>query len=567
MVPKCPTLFALMVGLWGLWLLYIDPRLLALLIGPEPLAAKLCVVLFILTLNLSWFYVFYHLVIIGCSYLTRSHTHTLSPPAKTYGSGCPAVALLYTTCNDFQEDAARSHLNQDYNRYHFFVLDDSSQPGYRARIDAFAKLFPGRVTVIRRSERTGFKAGNVNHAIRLIGDAYDYFSISDADTVLPPNFIRALLPYVQCPRIAFAQAAQAAPSDSKTSFARFMAWNTNLHFRHYASTKNRYGFVMFYGHGAVLRTDVWRRIGGFPEIATEDLAYSMKMRELGYEGVFVNEVVCAEEFPPTYKQFRKRNEKWIRGTAECLWKYCPSFVKAAHIPWFEKLDVLVSGGSLLTALPFMVFLALVGICLPLFFAEFRTPGLMVRLPVLHDMGPIALALQLRSNVFWTWDWYLLMLLSVWAPLIPVLIELPRQPKRMFQYLAAQTYHTLATQVVSALNLASFFLTKRAPFPVTGEIDIKSSRPPRNQRTREWLTQPHTNRPGVFLAEVLGGTVCWAIAIMTQNIWFVTIAAALWCSPLVFRWNLETRLVRSLVFVPLVLTCVILVLVGKNLVWP
>ena len=151
---KRSTMYVVMLGAWGLTLLYFNPRFLALLIGPEPLMAKLMVVLYVLLSNLLWLYTCYHLVIVGYSYIYPYAART--PRQGSPFHATPAVALLYTTCNDFQEAAAQAHLTLDYPNYHLFLLDDSNRHDYRARVDAFAQQHPNRVTVIRRGARVGF---------------------------------------------------------------------------------------------------------------------------------------------------------------------------------------------------------------------------------------------------------------------------------------------------------------------------------------------------------------------------------------------------------------------------
>lgn len=542
-------MYALVLGLWWLALLYFNPRFLALLIGPESLLAKGALLLFVLLSNLFWLYASYHLVLVGCAYALawRRSSSTVADAAPT--PPVPAVALLYTTCNDFQEDAARSHLQLDYSNDHLFLCDDSNRQEYQARVDAFARQHPDRVTVIRRATRTGFKAGNVNHALRQIGAAYEYFSLSDADTVLPPDYITALLPSAAQPGIAFAQARQTSRTNATmTPFARWMAYATDAHYLHYATTKNRFGFVMCYGHGALMRRAVWEAVGGFPEIATEDLAYSMEARRLGYEGVFVHEVVCHEEFPPTYRQYRKRNEKWIQGTMECLWRYYPAFLRAPHIPWMEKLDVLISAGSLLLALPFVLLLMLTGICLPLAFAHLQTQGPMLRLPVAQDHSLISWLAQLHGSLFWSWDVFGLVVATTLAPLVPAAIDLLRRPLTLLRYLAAYLFHFFALQVTSALHVVAFLLTRRAMFPVTGDAGALSL----------------ANDTAVFALEGLGGLLCAWLSLQTDNIWFLAPAAALLASPLVARWNFNVQLTRVIAVAPLAITCALMLLIGGNL---
>lgn len=561
-MAKHSAMFSLMLALWGLCLLYFNPRLFALFIGPEPFIAKFCVLLFIACLDLFWFYVFFHLLIIGFSYLGRRDN--ILPLFSNQLDNLPKIALLYATCNDFQEEALYSHLNQDYKNYHLFILDDSNKNSYRERIDGFIKRYSDKITIIRRGNRDGFKAGNLNYALKKISNDYEYFSISDADTILPPDYVSKLLPYVFNSRVAFAQANQISNSCQKTPFAQFMGINTDIHFRHYASTKNRFGFVMWYGHGALMRRDVWERVGGFPEIATEDLAYSMKVRQAGFEGVFVEAVACVEDYPATYKQYRRRNEKWIRGTAECLIKYYPSFIKAKHISWFEKVDVLVSGISLLLGLPFVFFLLLIGLALPFFFAQFQFQGPMFKMPVLFNKTPLAVLTQLKSNLFYSWDVFAIMLAAIFVPLIPAIIDYIRQPKRLLRYLSTYTFCFFSLQIVSSINLIAFFLTKKSVFPITadqGNTEYPGGKP---CTLLEQFSQPHANQRWIFCFEVIGGIIFGVIGFITQNIWFLPISMALCASPCLLKWGLKPKIMRYIVFLSLVMTLGIIYFISKGL---
>ncbi|MDD5728413.1 MAG: glycosyltransferase, partial [Victivallales bacterium] len=342
-----------MIFLWACACLYFSPRILAMLIGPEDVFAKISIIIFAILLNLFWFYGFYHFVIIMFSYITKPAD--LSP--ENCFKGTPQVALLYATRDDFREDAVLSCLSQDYTNVRVFILDDSDTPEYQGKIDAWSAHYKNKVTVIRRKDRVGYKAGNINNCLRNISGV-EFFSISDSDTILPKDYITRLLPFFCDKSIAFVQARQELNPRQKEAFARELGYQIGFHCDRYLSVKNKYGFVMFYGHAALMRVDVWKKIGGFPEVATEDLAYSLAVRQLGYKGIYTPEVTCYEDFPATYRQYRRRNEKWIRGTTECLLKFYPAFARNPRVTSIEKLDVFVSAASLLLAMPFSLFLFL-----------------------------------------------------------------------------------------------------------------------------------------------------------------------------------------------------------------
>ena len=98
----------------------------------------------------------------------------------------PRFLLLYCTCNDFNADALSACRKQRYSNFKTVILDDSSDEEYKKRIDEYAAR--GGVEVVRRAERKGYKAGNLNNYLKGRTD-YDYFVVLDSDEIIPPDYI------------------------------------------------------------------------------------------------------------------------------------------------------------------------------------------------------------------------------------------------------------------------------------------------------------------------------------------------------------------------------------------
>src|SRR6185503_13638510 len=64
----------------------------------------------------------------------------------------PRVVLVYCTYNDFELNCLEASMRQDYDNFETVILDDSTEPEYLARVDAFAARHA--VTVVRRPDRT-----------------------------------------------------------------------------------------------------------------------------------------------------------------------------------------------------------------------------------------------------------------------------------------------------------------------------------------------------------------------------------------------------------------------------
>src|SRR5258708_18827798 len=105
------------------------------------------------------------------------------------------VAILYLTCDDFDPSACLTLLDQDGVEAEIFILDDSMQSSERKRINEWCRGQDTSIRVIRRSDRSGYKGGNINHWLALFGDpqAYRYLLLADADERIPRNFTCRLL--------------------------------------------------------------------------------------------------------------------------------------------------------------------------------------------------------------------------------------------------------------------------------------------------------------------------------------------------------------------------------------
>ncbi|MEK7856478.1 MAG: hypothetical protein AAB288_10330, partial [Acidobacteriota bacterium] len=142
------SIFVWIVVLWLCALFYFNPRLLALITGSPSLVAKAAIVIFVLCLDLFWFYTIYYVVMITVSWRLRRRSPEPELPAPT---NHPPVALLYPTRNDFREDAVEALLTIDYPIFHLFILDDSNLEEFQRRIDGWAARHRNGVSVIRRS--------------------------------------------------------------------------------------------------------------------------------------------------------------------------------------------------------------------------------------------------------------------------------------------------------------------------------------------------------------------------------------------------------------------------------
>ncbi|MCG2710884.1 MAG: glycosyltransferase [Candidatus Omnitrophica bacterium] len=542
-IDKSDALILTIVFLMFLCVIYFNPRLLSLLVGEEPFFAKISVIIFVISLDMMWLYGIYHCAHIVFSYFFKTKIF----PKKLNPDFSPAVAVLYMTRNDFSEQACITCINQDYKNYQVYICDDSDDQTAQKKIDAFVKNNKINVQILRRRSNRGYKAGNINDALKSIDEKYQYVAVADADSIFPEYFLKKIMPYFTASsKIAFVQAMQKSLKNQKGYLGKTMLSMVDIHWQHYMTLKNQYGFVMWYGHGAVLKRSIIEEIGGIPEVVTEDLSFSSKVRGLGYYGVVAGDVESVEEFPETLEKFRRRNRKWVRGTYEYLRRLYPQILFSKKIPWFEKADIFISAFALLQAIPFLMLVFTASFIMPFYYAKYQINGPLFLVPPLFYDDWLQVILKTRYNVFWLLDFYIIMLIVIFFPLIPAVIDMWSNKRKMLRYIAASSFLHLSILLDSAKEVIMFIVTGKTYFPVTNN---QFSR----QENKVWLA-----------VEFMTGIYLMIFAVWTYNLWLVALGMAFVLTPLLIAWG-ERRLIQILVTIPFTVTAVIMICIGVTII--
>jgi cellulose synthase/poly-beta-1,6-N-acetylglucosamine synthase-like glycosyltransferase len=550
-----PHLYLAIFGAWFLCLLWFHPRLVGLMAMAETPLQWVALGFFVVFIEFAWLYGFYNLGVVTFAWYHRR----TQPPARAVTRVAPEllppVALLYTTCNDFVEKSAASCLAQEYPDFTLYLCDDSTEPEFWARVDEFAARHPGRVRVVRRGDRRGFKAGNLNHALASVATAEPFFALVDADEILPTDFLERLVPRMLAqPRCGFVQANHRANPEAAEPLQRAMGVGIDIHWKWYQPLRNRFGFPMLLGHGAVIRRRAWEDIGGFPEIVSEDLAFALRIREQGWRGEFAEEVVCYEDFPETVRAFRVRHMKWTRGTCEFLLREMPRALRSRRVPLAEKLDVLFPTLSLPLSLLYFLFMLDANLLLPALFGAPR--------PLTLELAGQSLVLpgwgfDPRFAAVMTPDFFAITLLTFMAPILCFIIELARRPLHLVRFISRSSaiYATLAP--ISSFGVMAYLVTRRATFLVTGDRTAASERTPGEQtglreRMSRLLNRSHPDDLIIQGFEVLCGLGFGLLCLMTAQVSFLGLSFGFLLLPLLHHVRWERRAVQALVYVPFTL---------------
>jgi membrane glycosyltransferase len=181
----------------------------------------------------------------------------------------------------------------------------------------------------RRTENTGYKAGNVREFCERWGGEYELMLPLDADSLMSGDAIVKLVRVMEAyPKIGILQSLVVG-MPSQSAFARIFQFGMRHGMRSY--TMGQAWWVgdcgPFWGHNAVVRIKPFREdchlpilAGGPPlggHILSHDQVEATFMRRAGYEcRVLPVEMGSWEENPPTILDFTKRDTRWCQGNMQ-----------------------------------------------------------------------------------------------------------------------------------------------------------------------------------------------------------------------------------------------------------
>jgi cellulose synthase/poly-beta-1,6-N-acetylglucosamine synthase-like glycosyltransferase len=534
---KKPHLYLVMMGLWVLVLALSVPSFWRTFIELDSVLAKVLFIPFVGCLALFWFYGLYHLVFLVFSYLPRPH---LGEKARALAESTPVskVAIIYCTYNDFNRDAALTCIGQDYPDHHVFILDVSTDENMRRQVDAFHEEFAFATTLVRLPPRPGFKARSLNDALKTaVGDKYRFFAVCDADNYWPPDFLSRTIPYFLLDeRIAFVQAKAASSGRSQGKFAHDFEVAIDASWTLHQLPRDRYGLLMCMGHSVVVRREAWEKVGGYPEIVQEDTAFTMRLRDHSYYGLFAPEVVCGEDFPEDFRRCRRRQFRLVQADTEILFTQMPGFLRNKDVSFVEKLDLLartIRIPSQTLALPFLL--------------------LAFPLVPLANKGVLSAA-SLDVTFGFTLSPYLITvtLLAATAPLYPFFLYLRRKPLELAPLVFRSITLHCSFLTLAVTSFAAYILRGRAMFLVTGTQDGAAVRSEPTGGVRRFLQRLNPDSLLAKAFDIGAGLLLGYVGLATGSLAILGIASILLMSPAIHQYGWHNKTILVAVHLPLAL---------------
>lgn len=217
------------------------------------------------------------------------------------------------------------------------LLDDSDQESYcepiREYVASLCRREPElRLQYLHRSERGGYKAGNLNFGLRCAladfgdGKAPDpeklIVSIFDADFQIPEEYLLLLLHHWQDERVGAVQSRLTFLNRDGSLLHRAAAiYMDNLHDLDFAARSRSGNLSMFRGSAGSLRFAMIEACGWWQgDTQIEDVDLSFHGQSLGWRIEYSDTVHSASLLPVDYNGFKLQQRSWLKGLMEVMKK-------------------------------------------------------------------------------------------------------------------------------------------------------------------------------------------------------------------------------------------------------
>ncbi|MBS7625548.1 glycosyltransferase [Candidatus Bathyarchaeota archaeon] len=267
-----------------------------------------------------------------------------------------------------------SCLRMDYpkEKLKIIIVDDSDDETTEiAR--RFERDYPENVRLIHRESRVGFKAGALQEALK--NTTSDYIMVFDADYVPPPDLIKRLIPHIyHTDDVAFVQARLTYLNQRQT----WVTKSLSLAIDGYGIVDQRARYssgllAHFSGTGGLFRRLAIEEVGGWAsDTLTEDLDLSIRLQLKGWRYIYLPDLTCPGEIPPTFNLLRRQQYRWAKGFAQCFRKYWRQIISSPDLSIFKKFEAFM-----LLSTYFVCPISVLGLALiPIYFAVIPASFLM-----------------------------------------------------------------------------------------------------------------------------------------------------------------------------------------------
>ena len=230
----------------------------------------------------------------------------------------PTVDIFICTYNESENilrDTILGCKNIKYKKANkkIYLLDDGNRPAIKQLAADF------EINYIARTTNKGFKAGNINNALKKTDS--EFIVVFDADHIPVSTFLIELIDFFKDEKIAIVQTPQhflnPDPFQKNLDLTKQLTNEQDLFFRIIQPGLSQWNAAICSGTNFIIRRKALEQIGGLPESSiTEDMDLGMRLESIGLVIKYYNKPLAAGLAPETFQDYLNQRLRWCTGTIQ-----------------------------------------------------------------------------------------------------------------------------------------------------------------------------------------------------------------------------------------------------------
>ena len=237
-------------------------------------------------------------------------------------------------------------IDLDYSNYEVLVADDSRDGTVRLLRDPGWRVSTPIIKFVHRKDRSGFKGGALQQALRYMHPDAEYVVVFDADFVPPPDILRRFLSEFEARRgegkpVAAVQGYQLHYLNKNENWLTkgVRAEFSGSYMVERVAEEALGAMKMISGSVFMLRAELLKLLGWTTSI-TEDWELTIRLYLEGYRVVYTPLIQAPAEIPNTVKRLVRQRMRWAEGHTHAVRRYFWRVVRSGNLTLSEKLEFL-----------------------------------------------------------------------------------------------------------------------------------------------------------------------------------------------------------------------------------
>lgn len=236
----------------------------------------------------------------------------------------------------------KSLMKLAYANFEVLVIDNNTKDEKLWKpIEAYMATLPDNFRFFHLPQWPGFKAGALNFALQQTDPRTEVIGVVDADYVVTPDWLAALVPHFADENVAVVQAPQAHREWQHNFFRRMSNWEfegffrIGMHHRHERNALIQHGTMTLVRHKSLVD------IGGWSEwCICEDTELGLRLLEQGYELRYIDETFGRGLTPSDYKALKSQRFRWAFGAMQILKYHLPKLLGKSTLTFGQRYHFL-----------------------------------------------------------------------------------------------------------------------------------------------------------------------------------------------------------------------------------